>query len=235
MTTSGTATTDLNLNEIIEEAFERCGKEARSGYDLKTARRSLNLLVMEWANRGINMWTVEEGSIALTADTITYNLPVDTVDLLDTIIRTGSGTTQSDLTINRISQTTYSQIANKNTNGRPVQVWIDRQSGATDPTDGIRYPTINIWPVPSDSSYTFIYWRMRRIQDAGVGGTKTQDIPFRFLPAMVAGLAYYLSIKIPEAAPRIPQLKADYNEQWGFATNEDREKADLRIVPRNVY
>jgi len=231
MATSGTAVTDLDLTEIVEEAFERCGSEVRTGYDLKTARRSLNLLMMEWANHGLNMWTMEEATIPLLADTITYNLPVDTVDLMDMVVRTGSGATQSDLNIPRISQSTYASIPNKNANGRPTQVWIDRQSGVTDPTDGIRYPTINIWPVPSDTSYTFVYWRLRRIQDT-TNGTNTTDVPFRFQPALVAGLAYRLGQKIPEAAMKIDQLKADYNETMQMAKDEDREKASIRLVPR---
>ena len=231
MTTSGTATTDLSLNELVEEAFERCGKEMRSGYDLRTARRSLNLLMMEWANHGINLWTIDSGTVSLTADTITYNLPIDMVDILDMVVRTGSADTQSDLVVTRISQTTYSTIPNKNENGRPTQIWINRQGGQTDPTDGIRYPTINVWPVPSDGSYTFVYWYLRRIQDFSTGAN-TSDVPFRFVPALVAGLAYRLAQKIPEAAPLIPQLKADYNETMQMAKNEDREKATLRLVPR---
>ena len=235
MTTSGTATFDLNLSELCEEAFERCGSELRTGYDLKTARRSLNLLTIEWANRGINLWTIEQGSIPLTANTITYPLPVDTIDLLDHVVRTGAGPNQTDINISRISGSTYSTIPNKNATGRPIQVWVDRQSGATTPS-GIQSPTINIWPSPPvNNEYTFVYWRMRRIQDAGAGGAATQDIPFRFLPCMVAGLAYYLSLKIPDAAPRIQMLKADYEQQFQFASEEDREKAPIRLAPRIGY
>lgn len=236
MTTTGTATFDLNLNELVEEAFERCGAELRTGYDLRTARRSLNLLTIEWANRGINLWTIEQGSIPLTANTIAYNLPVDTIDLLDHVVRTGTGQNQIDINITRISESTYSTIPNKNATGRPIQVWINRQSGATTPT-GIQYPTINIWPLPSvDNQYTFVYWRLRRIQDAGAGGTCTQDIPFRFLPCMVAGLAYYLSQKLPGVDPnRRMELKADYEQQFQLAADEDREKASLRLAPRVGY
>jgi len=230
--TTGTAVFDLDLNNLVEEAFERCGTELRTGYDLKTARRSLNLLSIEWANRGVNLWTIEEGTIAMVASTTTYNLPLDTVDLLDTVIRTGTGTSQSDITIKRISSTTYAMIPGKNTTGRPIQVWVDRQSGATDPTDGVKYPTVNMWPVPDQSNrYTLVYWRLRRMQDVG-DGTTTQDVPYRFLPAMVAGLAHYLSMKIPEAVSRIPMLEADYEKQWMLATGEDREKASLRIAPK---
>ena len=208
----------------------------RTGYDLRTARRSLNLLTIEWANRGINLWTIEQGQITLTTGVGVYPLPVDTIDLLDQVIRTnaGSASNQIDININRISESTYSTIPNKLTQGRPIQVWINRQSGATTPT-GVNSPTINIWPTPNapDNQYVFVYWRLRRIQDAG-DGVNTQDIPFRFLPAMVAGLAYYLSIKIQGTDPnRVMGLKADYEQQFQLAADEDREKASIRFVPRN--
>lgn len=236
MTTSGTTTFDLDLNDLVEEAFERCGAELRTGYDLRTARRSLNLLTIEWANRGINLWTIEQGSIALSANTITYNLPIDTIDLLDHVVRTGTGQNQIDINISRISESTYSTIPNKNATGRPIQIWINRQSGATTPT-GVQYPTINVWPAPNvDNYYTFVYWRLRRIQDAGSGGTFTQDIPFRFLNCMVAGLAYYLSMKLPNIDPnRRAELKMDYEQQFQLAADEDREKASLRLAPRVGY
>lgn len=225
MATSGTATFNLDLNSVVEEAFERCGAELRTGYDLRTARRSLNLLSIEWANRGINLWTIEEGSVSLTDGTSQYNLPVDTIDLLDHVIRTGTGTGQSDLNITRISVSTFASIPNKNAEGRPIQVWIDRQAGT---------PQINVWPAPNNDSYTFVYWRMRRIQDAG-NGVNTQDIPFRLLPCLVAGLAYYLSLKIPEAMNRIEMLKASYEEQWNLASEEDRDKTSLRLAPRQFF
>jgi hypothetical protein len=234
MTTSGTTTFNLSVLDLVEEAYERCGAEVRSGYDLRTARRSLNLLSIEWANRGINLWTVEQGSIPLTQGTISYNLPVDTIDLLDHVVRTSTGANQTDINISRISVDTYSSIPNKNAQGRPIQVWINRQSGATAPA-GVVYPTINVWPTPEQSNYyTFVYWRLRRIQDAG-NGDDTQDIPFRFLPCMVAGLAYYMAMKIPEALPRVDMLKAVYEEQWQHAADEDREKASLRLAPRVSY
>lgn len=234
MTTSGTSTFNLDINSLVEEAFERCGSELRTGYDLRTARRSLNLLTIEWANRGINLWTIEQGSIPLTANTITYDLPVDTIDLLDHVVRTGSGQNQIDINISRISESTYSTIPNKNATGRPIQVWVNRQSGATTPT-GVQNPQINIWPLPTvNNQYTFVYWRLRRIQDAGTG-ISTQDIPFRFLPAMVAGLAYYLAMKIPDAAQRIDYLKQEYEQQYQLAADEDREKAAIRLAPRVGY
>lgn len=237
MTTSGTATFNLDLNDLVEEAFERCGSEMRTGYDLRTARRSMNLLFADWANRGVNLWTIEQGQISLVQGQATYALPVDTVDLLEHVIRTqpGSVPNQADLTITRISVSTYATIPNKLAQGRPIQVWINRQSGATTPT-GANPPTINVWPTPDNSQpYTFVYWRMRRIQDAGAGGTATQDIPFRFLPCLTAGLSYYLALKIPEALPRLEVLKAMYDEAWELAAGEDREKAADRLVPRQMY
>jgi hypothetical protein len=234
VTTSGTSAFNLDLNDIIEEAFERCGVEVRTGYEHRTARRSLNLLTIEWANRGINLWTIEQGSIPMVQGQIVYTLPVDTIDLLDQVIRTQSGVNQTDINISRISVSTYATIPNKNTQGRPIQVWIDRQSGATEPT-GVAAPEIYVWPTPDQSNfYTFVYWRLRRIQDAGTG-TSTQDIPFRMLTCLVAGLAYYLSLKIPEAANRIEMLKMAYEEQWLLASSEDREKASLRLAPREMF
>lgn len=307
--TTGTSVFNLNMNDLIEEAFERCGLELRSGYDFKTARRSLNLLTVEWANRGINLWTVEEGQIPLVTGQITYPVPVDTIDLLSTIVRTGSDTNQIDINISRISEDTYSTIPNKNANGRPIQVWINRQSGNTSTstvylaasisssdttitvsnvaglaatgfiqidneiilyqnvdsstnqllncfrgqngttaaahtatTSPYNYlsipllPNINVWPTPNaGGNYTFVYWRLRRIQDAGTGVT-VNDIPFRFLPCMVAGLAFYLAQKVPEVDPsRVAFLQADYEKQWDLASQEDREKAPIRFVPRNMF
>jgi hypothetical protein len=304
MSTTGTSTFNLDINDLIEESFERCGAELRTGYDFRTARRSLNLLTIEWANKGINLWTVEQGQIPLVTGQAIYPLPVDTIDLMDSTIRQNNGTTnQIDITISRISEPTYMTIPNKLTQGRPIQVWINRQSGqssvsavtvastvsATDTTitvsnasnlatagfiqigsETISYPnvsgnqlincargqngttatthavsavltiqnlpSINIWPTPNapGDQYTFVYYRLRRIQDAG-SGVYVQDIPFRFIPAMVAGLAYYLSMKLVGVDPnRSMTLKADYNEQFDLAAQEDREKAPLRIVPRNM-
>lgn len=228
MATSGTTAFNLDLTELVEEAFERCGAELRTGYDLKTARRSLNLLFADWANRGVNLWTVEQGSITLVTGTATYNLPADTVDLLEHAIRTGAGvaSTQADLNITRISVSTYATIPNKLTQARPIQVYINRQSPI---------PNITVWPVPDASTtYTFVYWRLRRIQDAGTG-VNTMDVPFRFLPCMVAGLSYYLSMKLPGALERMQVLKMQYDEAWDFASTEDREKAAIRFVPRQQF
>jgi hypothetical protein len=227
MATSGTSSFNLDLSEIVEEAFERCGSELRTGYDLKTARRSLNLMFADWANRGINMWTFEQGTQTLTPGVATYPLPADTVDLLEHVIRTGAGSaaTQADLTITRISVSTYATIPNKLQQARPIQIWIER----------LNTPQFTVWPVPDSSqTYQLVYWRLRRIQDAG-NGTNTMDMPFRFIPCMVAGLAYYLSMKVPGAEARMPVLKQQYDEAWALASEEDREKAAVRFVPRRAY
>jgi hypothetical protein len=237
MTTTGTAEFNLDLNALVEEAFERCGSELRTGYDLRTARRSLNLMTIEWANKGINLWTIEQGSIPLVQGQIIYDLPADTIDLLEHVVRTNQGTTanQTDINITRISVDTYATIPNKNAQGRPIQVWINRQSGADYPVTGVANPQINVWPAPEQSNYyTFVYWRLRRLQDAG-NGVNTQDIPFRFLPCMVAGLAYHLSMKLPGGLERMSALKMQYDELWQQAADEDREKAALRIAPRQMF
>jgi hypothetical protein len=293
------------MNDLIEEAFERCGQELRTGYNFRTARRSLNLLTIEWANRGINFWTVEQGQIPLVTGQAIYPMPVDTINLLDTVIRQNNSTTnQTDINISGISESTYMSLPNKLAQGRPIQMWFNRQSGqenlstatlsgtitSTDTSitvssvanlatagfikidnETISYPNIvgnqlvncargqnnttaashtsgaaltiqnipaiNIWPTPNapGDQYTLVYYRMRRIQDAGTG-TSVQDIPFRFIPCMVAGLALQLSMKLPDVDPqRIMALKADYEQQWDIAQAEDRETAPLRFVPRNLF
>ncbi len=308
MPTSGTAEFNLDLNNLIEEAFERCGSELRTGYNWRTARRSLNLMSIEWANRGLNLWTVEQGSFPLTTGQAIYPIPTDTIDLLDHVIRTQPTTlNQIDINISRIAEPTYSSIPNKLAQGRPIQLWFNRQTGAEYTTtvtlaqnidasvttiplsttvglpavgfikldnETISYPNIsgnslvncargqnnttaashnsspanyvtvqnlpcvNLWPTPNapGDQYTFVYWRMRRIQDGGLNGTVIQDIPFRLLPCMVAGLAFHLSMKLPEVDPnRIAMLKAAYEEQWDLAAAEDRDTSPLRIVPRNMF
>jgi len=312
MATSGTTSFNLNMNDLVEEAFERCGSQLRSGYDFRTARRSMNLLTIEWANRGINLWTVEQNQIVLNTGQAIYPLPLDTIDIMDAVTRqyNGQNQNQQDINISRISESTYLSIPTKNAYGRPIQMYVNRQSGnvasipqttvaatgttppisATDttitlvdasglPTQGFinigsetigyqnivgnqiinawrgqngttatshdaatpvyvnNLPCVNIWPTPSapGNQWTFVYYRMRRLQDAG-DGTTTEDIPFRFIPCMVAGLAYYLSMKIQGTDPmRIAGLKADYEQQWQLASEEDREKASLRVVPRNMF
>ena len=225
MATSNTATFNMDFTEIAEEAWERAGREMRSGYDLRTARRSMNLLTIEWQNRGLNLWTIEEGSVNLTEGTYQYTLDADTIDLIEHVIRTNAGntSTQSDLTINRIGVGNYASIPNKLTRGRPIQMWIDRQRDA---------PVLNLWPVP-DKSNTYIlqYWRIRRIQDAG-SGIETADMNYRFLPCLVAGLAYNIALKVPDLAPRIPMLKEIYEEAFALAAAEDREKTSDYYTPR---
>jgi hypothetical protein len=227
MTTSGTTAFNMDFTEIAEEAWERAGREMRSGYDLKTARRSMNLLTIEWQNRGINMWTIDSGTVDLVQGTGQYTLPADTIDLLEHQIRTNSGNaaTQSDLTLSRISVSTYANIPNKLTQGRPIQIYIERLRDA---------PKVNVWPVPDNDNYTLYYWRMRRIEDAG-SGVQTSDMNFRFFPVLVAGLAYYIAMKVPELVDRIGMLKSIYDEQFQLAAGEDREKASVRFVPRMGY
>ena len=311
--TSGATSFNLDLNDLVEESYERAGLELRTGYDLRTARRSLNLLTIEWANRGINLWTVEQGQILMNTGQAIYPIPVDTIDLLDTVVRTnnGQGNNQIDINITRISESTYITIPNKNANGRPIQVYVNRQSGntadvaattlatgypisATDTTitltdasklptqgfinittagvtetigyqnivgnqilnawrgqngtvaashdalDGVftnNLPCINVWPTPNapGNQYTFVYYRLRRMKDAG-NGSNIEDIPFRLITSMVAGLAYNLSMKLQGVDPmRIAALKADYEQQYQLAADEDREKAAIRFVPRVLF
>jgi hypothetical protein len=304
MATSGTAVFNLDLSEVVEEAFERCGSELRTGYDLRTARRSLNLLFADWANRGINMWTMEQGTITLVYNQMTYALPNDTVDLLEHQIRTqaNSSSNQADLNITRISISTYATIPNKLTTSRPIQILVQRNNGMISPigatlsttinssattitlstaaglpaqgfikidsevivygyitgntlyncfrgqqgttaashTSGAtvywaQVPAVTVWPVPDNSTtYTLVYWRLRRTQDAGQG-VDVADVPFRFIPCMVAGLSYYMGMKIPDAYDRLPILKSQYEEAWTLAADEDREKAAIRFVPRQQF
>jgi hypothetical protein len=304
MTTTGTTLFNMDFTEIAEEAWERAGREMRSGYDLRTARRSMNLMTIEWQNKGINMWTMEQGIINLTPGLATYALPTDTIDLLEHVIRTGANTssTQADLTITRISVSTYATIPNKLSQARPIQVWIQRLSGQTNPTNAVldgaitstattitlnsvvglagagfirlnsediyytyisgntlggvyrgqnnttaaaqadgtavfvpQLPAITVWPTPDNTTtYQFVYWRLRRVQDAGAG-METSDMNFRFLPCLVAGLAYHIAVKVPELMPRIQMLKQIYDETFEIAAGEDREKAAVRFVPRQTY
>jgi hypothetical protein len=304
MTTTGSTLFNMDFTEIAEEAWERAGREMRSGYDLRTARRSMNLMTIEWQSKGINMWTMEQGIVNLTPGLSTYALPTDTIDLLEHVIRTGSNTasTQADLTISRISVSTYATIPNKLSQARPIQVWVQRLSGETNPTNSVlvgtitatdttitlstvvglagsgfiridsediyytyvtgntlggvfrgqnnttaaghtsgtaifvpQLPAVTVWPTPDNSTpYQFVYWRLRRVQDAGAG-VETADMNFRFLPALVAGLAYHIAVKVPEMMPRVEMLKQMYNETFEIAAGEDREKAAVRFVPRQMY
>lgn len=223
MTTSGTAVWNLDIADAIEESYERAGLEARTGYDYRTARRSLNIMSAEWSNRGLNLWTVQENSLVLTPNQKTYTLPADTIDIIETIIRVNSSGTPLDYTVSRIGVGDYATLPNKNSTGRPLQIYVDRQNS----------PTFTLWPVP-DLPYTIIYWTMRRIQDA-TNATDVMDMPVRFVPALVAGLAFQLAMKRPEAAARVPMLKAEYMEQFQLAADEDRGREPARFVPWMSY
>jgi hypothetical protein len=217
--TSGTIAFQLDVLDIIEEAYERAGLEARSGYDFRTARRSLDLLADEWSNRGLNLWTVAQGSVTLVAGTATYTLPSDTIDLIETQLRVVSGTTTTDYALNRVSVSDYASLSNKASAGRPLQVLVSRTAT----------PTITLWPVPTAAD-TLIYWRMRRMQDTGTASS-TPDIPGRFRPALIAGLAYQIAMKRPEVTDRVPMLQAEYERQFGLASDEDRDRASVFLVP----
>ena len=221
MATSGTATFNLEIAEVIEEAFERCGLQTKTGYDIETARRSLNLLSLEWANRGLNFWCVAEGTASTTASTSTITLPSDSIDLIEYWIRDGTGTSQNDLPLSRFSVSQYSTIPNKKTEGRPVNIYIDKQRDA---------PVAYLWPTP-DKVYTFAYQRIRRIEDTGSVGSTNPDVPARFLPALVSGLAFQLSQKYPESFVRSSELKQEYEYQWDLAQSEDRDRASVHFVP----
>jgi hypothetical protein len=223
MTTSGTSVWNLDIADVIEESYERAGLEARTGYDYRTARRSLNIMSAEWSNRGLNLWTVQENSLVLTPGTKTYTLPADTIDIIETIVRVNSNGTPLDYTVSRIGVGDYATLPNKNSTGRPLQIYVDRQVN----------PTYTLWPVP-DLPYTIIYWTMRRIQDATTA-TDVMDMPVRFVPALVAGLAFQLAMKRPEAAARVPMLKAEYMEQFQLAADEDRGREPARFVPWMSY
>jgi hypothetical protein len=222
MTTSGTATFNLDIAEIAEEAYERAGLELRSGYDMRTARRSLNLISAEWSNLGLNLWTIATDSVALTPGTQTYPLPADTIDVIEHVIRTNNGGLNTDINLQRISVSDYAAIPVKNVTGRPIQIYVNRQIN----------PTMTLWPIPDSSQpYTLVYWYMRRIQDTGTSAANTADIPVRFLPALVSGLAYYIALKNPEASDRVQMLKSIYEEQFQLAASEDRDRAPDRFLP----
>lgn len=228
MATSGAVTFLPDVGELVEEAYERAGLQMVSGYDLRTARRSLDFLLMEWANRGINLWCVGEHSLALVEDQAQYEAinttPNIAVSILEAVLRSDEGDTakQVDYDLGRISRDTYLSIPTKLTTGRPTQFYVDRQQGVI---------KINLWPIPNDATQKLVYTYIRRMQDSGPGGTYDADVPARFWPALVAGLAYSIAMKKPEAAGRIQMLKQVYDEQFQYAADEDREKAPLRFYP----
>ena len=216
-----------DLPELFEEAYERAGLEMRSGYDLKTARRSLNLMTLEWANRGLNLFTIEAGTQALTPGTATYTLPANTIDLIEHQLRTGSGTQQVDTYLERISVSTYSQQTSKNLQGRPTQIFVQRLATET---------KFTMWPVPDTTQpYTVAYYRLKGIDGLASGiGSDVTSVPPRFVPALVAGLAYYIAMKKPQSQPLLPMLKAEYEMQFDMAAGEDHERASLVLSPFNT-
>lgn len=223
MTTSGTYVWNIDIADLIEEAYERAGLEARTGYDFRTARRSLNILSAEFSNRGLNLWTVQENTLVLTPGTKTYSLPANTIDVIETMIRVTSSGSALDYTVSRIGVGDYASLPNKNTTGRPLQIYVNRQIS----------PEFTLWPVP-DLPYTLLYWTMRRIQDA-TAATDNMDIPVRFVPAIAAGLAYQIALKRPEVMNRLPTLKQEYMEQFQLAADEDRGREPARFVPWSSY
>lgn len=214
MTTSGSRDFNLDVAEIIEEAYERCGLEARSGYDLRTARRSLNLLFADWANRGLNLWTVTKTTQALTAGTSEYTLGADVIDVLDVSLRRDG----TDYDLERISRGEYMNFPNKTSQGRPSQFFLDRQV----------QPKFVLWQTPDSSTDTLVYYYVRRIEDVDTL-TNTAAVPFRFLPCAISGLAYYLSVK--RAPERMQLLKSMYDEDFLLAAAEDVDRVPLRLVP----
>ena len=225
MATSGTKAFTLDLGEIIEDAYERAGLRLRSGEDYRTAIRSLNMLFVEWQNRGTNFWTVDEETFNTVDGTIEYTLESDIYEISQFFVRTGSGTTQVDLPLTRMSLIEYTTVPNKNTPGRPVNVWVDKQQDST---------KCRLWPRPN-AVYTIVYFQLSRIEDAGTQAGLNPDVPYRFLPAVVAGLALKIAQKNTESQPLIPTLKAEYEEQWMDAVAGDRDRSSFRVRPDLSY
>ena len=221
------ATIVPDLPELFEEAFERAGVEMRSGYDLRTARRTLNLLQLEWQNRGLNLFTIDGGTLALTAGTAEYTMPSDTIDLIEHQLRTGSGTDQRDTHLEQVSVSTYAQQTNKNLEGRPTQIYVHR---------GVSDVTVTLWPVPdSAATYTLSYYRLQGIDGLSSGIGTTAQVPPRFVPALVAGMAVHIAMKKPELAARVAPLKAEYEAQFNMASGEDEERASWYMRPHIGY
>ena len=214
-----------DLPDLFEEAYERAGLELNTGYDLRTARRSLNIMLLEWQNRGLNLFTIDEGTLSLSSGTSTYTMPVDTIDIIEHNIRTGSGTNQIDTALQRVSVSTYAAQSNKNTRGRPSQIYVQRLATET---------KVTVWPVP-DEGYTLAYFRLKGIDGLASGVGTTAAIPPRFIPCLVAGLAYQIAMKKPESADRVVPLKQEYEYQFELAAGEDAETASIRFVPHNTF
>ena len=218
MALSGTSDFELDVADYIEEAFERCGLEVRTGYDLKTAKRSLNLMLAEWANRGLNQWTIKQRSQAVVQGTGHYAVNADVIDILSVIVRRDG----NDFSLDRYSREEFLTIPNKTTQGRPSQFFLDRQNT----------PNLKLWPVPENSTDVILYDALTRMQDADTF-VNTVDMPFRFYPCLAAGLAYYIAIK--RAPQRVQLLKAVYEEEFERAMTEDRDRASFNVVPRYEY
>ena len=218
-----------DIPDLFEEAYQRAGLELRTGNDLRNARRSFNILTMEWQNRGLNLWTIDSGTQVLTAGTATYTMPADTVDLVEHQIRTGTGVNQVDTNLTRISVSTYAQQSAKNATGKPTQIFVQRLAGST---------TVTLWPVPdSSATYTLSFFRIAGIDgiSSGIDGTTTSFVPPRFVPCLVSGLAYYIAMKRPEVANRVAPLKQEYEFQFELAAGEDTESASARFVPYDTF
>ena len=218
MAVSGSTNFELDVSDYIEEAFERCGLEVRTGYDLKTAKRSLNLMLAEWSNRGLNQWTITQRTQTVAADDTEYSLGTDVIDILSAVVRRSS----VDYSLERVSRDQYLSIPNKTSTGRPSQFFLDRQTT----------PNLKIWPAPENSTDVIYYNALTRMDDADTF-INTMDIPFRFYPRLAAGLAYYIAIK--KAPDRIQLLKAVYEEEFDRAMQEDRDRASFNVVPRFDY
>ena len=218
MAVSNSTDFELDVVEYIEEAFERCGLEVRTGYDLKTARRSLNLMLAEWANRGLNQWTIKQRTLSLVKSDGEYDLGTDIIDVLSVVVRRDN----TDFSVERISRDTYLSIPNKTTEGRTNQFFLDRQIT----------PNLKIWPVPENSTDVIYYDALTRVDDADTQ-INTLDVPFRFYPCLAAGLAYYIAMK--KAPERIQLLKAAYEEEFQRAMTEDRDRASFNVVPQFEY
>lgn len=212
-----------DIAELFEEAYERAGLSMRSGYDVKTARRSLNLLTLEWQNRGLNLFTIDSGTQVLTAGTASYTMPADTIDLIEHQLRTGSGVNQVDTSLERVSVSTYAQQTNKNVVGRPTQIYVARNASDV---------TVTLWPVPDTTTpYTLLYYRLKGIDGLASGVGTSAAVPPRFIPALVSGLAYHIAMKKPEAISRAAALKAEYEQQFELAAGEDEDRSSVRFVP----
>ena len=219
MALSGSTNFEPNVTEFIEEAYERCGLELRTGYDLKTAIRSVNLMLAEWANRGLNQWTIEQATQTVTEGTTDYSLNANIIDILAVVLRRTINQTQTDISMNRVSRSEYINIPNKTTKARPSQFFLDKLST----------PTLKIWPAPENSTDILVFNKIVRMDDADKA-INTMDMPFRFYPCFVAGLAYYLSLKI--APERTAQLKSIYEEEFRRAADQDEDRASFKIRPR---